>query len=78
MNQDLLEVVNQDTMNKDLLEAVNQGLELPLNSVRVDGEMTANKLMLQLQADILGIKLGKVVRIQQPSWRIKIMIFCSA
>lgn len=62
MNQDLLEAMNQD-----LLRAVNQDLKLPLNSVRVDGGMTANKLMLQLQADILGIKLGKVVRIRQPS-----------
>lgn len=31
----------------------------PLKSVRVDGAMTENKLMLQLQADILGIKIGK-------------------
>lgn len=38
---------------------MNQDSELPLNSVRVDGGMTDNKLMLNLQADILGIKLGK-------------------
>ena len=37
---------------------MNQDSELPLNSVRVDGGMTENKLMLQLQADILGIKMG--------------------
>ena len=39
-----------------ILDAMNQDSELPLNSVRVDGGMTGNKLMLQLQADILGIK----------------------
>jgi glycerol kinase len=41
-----------------MLDAMNQDSELPLNSVRVDGGMTENKLMLQLQADILGIKMG--------------------
>ena len=41
-----------------ILDAMNQDSELPLNSVRVDGGMTENKLMLQLQADILGIKMG--------------------
>lgn len=40
---------------------MNQDSELPLNSVRVDGGMTINKLMLQLQADILGIKVGELV-----------------
>lgn len=43
---------------KQILDAMNQDSELPLNSVRVDGGMTENKLMLQLQADILGIKMG--------------------
>ena len=41
-----------------ILDAMNQDSELHLNSVRVDGGMTENKLMLQLQADILGIKMG--------------------
>ena len=41
-----------------ILDAMNQDSELPLNSVRVDGGMTENKLMLQLQADILGIIMG--------------------
>ena len=39
---------------------MNQDSELPLNSVRVDGGMTENELMLQLQADILGIKIGNM------------------
>ena len=43
-----------------ILDAMNQDSELPLNSVRVDGGMTDNKLMLQLQADILGIKMGEM------------------
>ena len=41
-----------------ILDAMNQDSELPLSSVRVDGGMTGNKLMLQLQADVLGIKMG--------------------
>ena len=46
-----------------ILDAMNQDSELPLNSVRVDGGMTENKLMLQLQADILGIKMGTIGRV---------------
>ena len=37
---------------------MNQDSELPLASLRVDGGMTANKLLLQLQADLLGIPVG--------------------
>lgn len=38
---------------------MNQDTGLTLDSVVVDGGMTENKLLLQLQADILGIKIGK-------------------
>ena len=37
---------------------MNQDSELPLVSLKVDGGMTANRLLLQLQADILGIPIG--------------------
>lgn len=42
-----------------ILDAMNRDSELPLHSVRVDGGMVKNKLLLQLQADILGIKVGE-------------------
>ena len=48
------------TAHAQILDAMNQDSELPLNSVRVDGGMTENRLMLQIQADILGIKMGKM------------------
>ena len=37
---------------------MNQDSELPLASLRVDGGMTVNDLLLQLQADLLGIDIG--------------------
>ena len=37
---------------------MNQDSELPLNSVHVDEGMTEKEFILQLQADILGIKIG--------------------
>ena len=38
---------------------MNQDSELPLGMLRVDGGMTQNNLLLELQADILGIPVGK-------------------
>ncbi len=38
---------------------MNQDSELPLAQLKVDGGMTANDLVLQLQADILGITVGE-------------------
>lgn len=40
---------------KDILEAMNQDGGVPLSSLQVDGGMTANDGLMQLQADILGI-----------------------
>lgn len=38
---------------------MNQDSELPLASLRVDGGMTVNHTLLQLQADLLGIPVGE-------------------
>ena len=38
---------------------MNQDSELPLTSLRVDGGMTVNNLLLQLQANLLGIPVGR-------------------
>ena len=32
---------------------------IPLKSIQVDGGMTANSLLMQLQADLMGIDVGK-------------------
>lgn len=40
---------------KDVLEAMNQEGGVPLSALQVDGGMTANDGLMQLQADILGI-----------------------
>lgn len=48
-----------DTSNHlQILEAMNLDSEMPLTSLKVDGGMTVNKLLLQLQSDLLGIPVG--------------------
>jgi glycerol kinase len=42
---------------RDVLEAMQQDTGLPVPEIRVDGGAAANNLLLQLQADILGIPL---------------------
>ncbi|RDD40913.1 Glycerol kinase [Trichoplax sp. H2] len=48
---------------RELLEAMNNDSGIPLKTLRVDGGMTANKLMLQIQSNLLGIP---VVRAPMP------------
>lgn len=43
--------------SREVLDAMNQDSETPLGMLRVDGGMTANTLLLELQADILGIQV---------------------
>ncbi|XP_031435360.2 glycerol kinase 2-like [Clupea harengus] len=40
---------------REILDAMNQDSGVPLTCLRVDGGMTANSLLMQLQADILAI-----------------------
>ena len=40
---------------RDVLEAVEQDTGTPLSELKVDGGMTANGLLMQFQADVLGI-----------------------
>jgi glycerol kinase len=42
---------------RDVMEAMQQDAGLPVPEMRVDGGAAANNLLLQLQADILGIPL---------------------
>ena len=39
---------------------MNQDSGIPLTSLKVDGGMTANSLLMQTQANLLGIPVGKV------------------
>ncbi|XP_022915751.1 glycerol kinase 3-like [Onthophagus taurus] len=40
---------------RDILEAMNKDCGIPLAKLHVDGRMTTNNLLMQLQADIIGI-----------------------
>ncbi|XP_020903631.2 glycerol kinase isoform X1 [Exaiptasia diaphana] len=44
---------------RELLDAMNEDCGIPLASLLVDGGMTANNLLMQLQADILGINVER-------------------
>ncbi|XP_035983977.1 glycerol kinase isoform X2 [Fundulus heteroclitus] len=43
---------------REILDAMNQDSGIPLTQLQVDGGMTSNKLLMQLQADILCIPVG--------------------
>jgi len=47
--------------SRDVIEAMQADLASPLLDLRVDGGMTANNLMLQIQADVLGIPVHRPV-----------------
>jgi glycerol kinase len=40
---------------REVLDAANAAAEVPLAELRVDGGMTANELLMQFQADVLGV-----------------------
>lgn len=44
---------------RDILEAMHQDCRVPVTSLRVDGKMSSNKLLMQLQADLTGIPVIK-------------------
>lgn len=44
---------------RDILEAMTLDCGFPLTRLLVDGGMTANNLLMQLQADLCGIPVGK-------------------
>lgn len=47
-------------MPVQILDAMNQDSGIPLTQLQVDGGMTSNRLLMQLQADILCIPVGEV------------------
>lgn len=44
---------------RDILEAMNKDCGIPLEKLQVDGGMTSNNLLMQLQADLIGISVSK-------------------
>jgi glycerol kinase len=41
--------------SREVVDAANAVADVPLGELRVDGGMTANELLMQLQADVLGV-----------------------
>jgi glycerol kinase len=44
---------------RDILEAMSKDCGLQLTRLQVDGGMTANNLLMQTQADLVGISVSK-------------------
>ncbi|KAG6454184.1 hypothetical protein O3G_MSEX008547 [Manduca sexta] len=42
---------------RDILDAMNEDCGIPLQLLKVDGGMTANALLMQMQADLIGINV---------------------
>src|SRR5947209_8335603 len=47
---------------REVLDAVDEVAEVPLGELRVDGGMTANDLLMQFQADVLGVPVIQIGR----------------
>jgi glycerol kinase len=41
--------------SKEVVDAANDVVDVPFSELRVDGGMTANELLMQFQADVLGV-----------------------
>ncbi len=47
--------------SKEVVDAANDVVEVPFHELRVDGGMTANELLMQFQADVLGVPVIRPV-----------------
>ena len=47
--------------NLEIVESMNKDSGISLKELQVSGGMTRNKLLLQMQADILGIPIGRII-----------------
>jgi glycerol kinase len=47
--------------SREVLDAANQDAEIPIAELKVDGGMTANDTLMQIQADVLGIPVVRPV-----------------
>jgi glycerol kinase len=48
--------------NVDIVESMNKDSGINLKELQVSGGMTQNKLLLQMQADMLGIPVGMIFK----------------
>ena len=51
----------QFKFSSQLLDAIYMDSKIPLSTLQVDGGMTGNNLLMQLQADIVGIPVGETL-----------------
>lgn len=54
-------VLTVNLVRLQILDAMNQDSGIPLTQLQVDGGMTSNRLLMQLQADILCIPVGEIL-----------------
>ncbi len=47
--------------SREVLDEANAAADAPLAELRVDGGMTANELLMQFQADVLGVPVIRPV-----------------
>jgi glycerol kinase len=50
---------------RDILDAMNKDCGIPLTKLLVDGGMTVNSYIMQLQADLCGIPVGLYLHVLQ-------------
>lgn len=60
-SEDIIKAALQSVcfQTRDILEAMKKDTGLILSKLLVDGGMTTNNLLMQMQADICGIPVGK-------------------
>lgn len=49
---------------REILDAMQKDSGITVNKLQVDGGMTGNNILMQLQADIAGVPVGKSLHIQ--------------
>lgn len=47
---------------RDILEAMNKDCSFPLTELQVDGKLSQNNLLMQLQSDLTGIPIGNIFK----------------
>jgi glycerol kinase len=53
---------------RDILDAMNKDCGIPLTKLLVDGGMTVNNYVMQLQADLCGIPVGSYLLETVTGW----------
>lgn len=56
---------------RDVLEAMSLDCGIPLRKLLVDGGMTVNDHLMQMQADYTGIPVGELILFVLITWKVK-------